>query len=90
MAASACALGGRVTQPALALTEQPEICELYVDVPTVAACADQTTELAILPSGAMFKRPAIQALCITSFDVCAPSREARRISCEDRYCGPVP
>ena len=78
---SACVGAGRTPPPS-----QPDICEPFVEVPAIEACADQTTELAALPSGATFERRQLRALCVASFAACAPSREA----CAGRYCGPIP
>ena len=65
----------------------PEICALFVDVPTVAACAEQTVELTILATGQKFDRPALRKLCVSSFEACQPKRRARQAWCKDHFCG---
>lgn len=68
----------------------PEICDLFVNVPTVAACAKQTSELIILPTGQKFDRLALHTLCISSFEGCQPRRRARRAWCQHNFCGGIP
>jgi hypothetical protein len=68
----------------------PPICEQFHDVPTVTACAEQTVELSVLPTGETFDRAQLLELCITTWERCAPVRAARREHCKDHFCGGIP